>query len=50
MKRFQKLDKFPLGSIRAKGFLRDQMLIGKDGMAGRLYEIEPEMIYHPFVD
>ncbi|MBR5309405.1 MAG: glycoside hydrolase family 127 protein [Clostridia bacterium] len=50
MKRFQKLDKFPLGSIRAKGFLRDQMLIGKDGMAGHLYEIEPEMIYHPFVD
>ena len=50
MKRYQKLDRFPLGSIRAEGFLKDQMLIGKDGMAGHLYEIEPEMIYYPFVD
>ena len=50
MKRYQKLDRFPLGSIRAEGFLRDQMRIGKEGMAGNLYKIEPEMIYYPFID
>lgn len=50
MKRYQKLDRFPLGSIHAEGFLKDQMTIGKDGMAGNLYKLEPEMIYYPFVD
>ncbi len=50
MKRYQKLDRFPLGSIHAEGFLKEQMLIGKNGMAGNLYKLEPEMIYYPFVD
>ena len=49
MKRFQKLDRFPLGSIHADGFLKDQMLIGKDGMCGHLHELEPGMINDPFL-
>ncbi|MBQ9769802.1 MAG: hypothetical protein IJW27_06315, partial [Clostridia bacterium] len=50
MKRFQKFLPIPVGSIKAEGFLRDQMLIGKDGMAGHLYELEPEMIYYPYIE
>ena len=50
MKRYQKFLPLPLGAIKAEGFLRDQMLIGKDGMAGHLYELEPEMIYYPYID
>ena len=50
MKKFQKLDRFPLGSIHAEGFLKDQMLLGKDGMAGHLMELEPDMIANPFVN
>lgn len=49
MKEYQKLHTLPLGSIRAEGFLKDQLLIGKDGMAGHLYELEPEMIAQPYV-
>lgn len=50
MKRYQKFLPLPLGAIKAEGFLRDQMLIGKDGMAGHLYELEPEMIYYPYIE
>ena len=49
MKKFQKWESFPLGSIRPQGFLREQLLRGKDGMAGHLFELEPQMIYDPFV-
>ena len=49
MKKFQKWERFPLGSIRPQGFLREQLLRGKDGMAGHLFELEPQMIYDPFV-
>ena len=49
MKKFQKLNLFPLGSIKAEGFLKDQLLRGKDGMAGHLMELEPEMIAEPYV-
>lgn len=45
---YQKLNRFPLGSIRAEGFLKQQLLRGKDGMAGHLYELEPEMIAAPY--
>ena len=44
MKAFNKLKRFPLGAIQADGFLRDQLLRGKDGMAGHLWELEPGMI------
>ena len=50
MKKYQKLERFPLGSIRAEGFLKDQMLLGKDGMSGHLYELEPNMIADPFIN
>jgi DUF1680 family protein len=46
---FKKLDRYPLGAIKAAGFLKDQMLIGKDGMSGHLHELEPEMIADPYV-
>lgn len=49
MKWYQKLNRFPLGSIRAEGFLKEQLLRGKDGMAGHLYELEPEMIAAPYI-
>ena len=49
MKDFTKLERLPLGSIRAEGFLREQMLRGKDGMAGHLFELEPKMIAEPFL-
>lgn len=48
MEKYQKLDRFPLGSIFARGFLRDQMLRGKDGMAGHLHELEPDMLTGPY--
>ena len=49
MEVFQKLHRYPLGAIRAEGFLRQQMEIGKEGMAGHLYELEPGMIADPFI-
>lgn len=49
MKKFQILERFPLGSITASGFLRDQMVIGRDGICGHLHELEPEMIAAPFI-
>lgn len=49
MQIFCKLRKLPLGAIRAEGFLRDQLLRGKEGMAGHLYELEPGMIRDPFL-
>ena len=48
MKNYAKLTAFPLGEIRAEGFLLDQLLRAKDGMTGHLYEREPEMIDDPF--
>lgn len=29
------------------GFLKDQLLLGKDGMAGNLYKLEPGIIVDP---
>ena len=49
MKQFNKLKRFPLGAIQAEGFLRDQLIRGKDGMAGHLWELEPGMIADPFI-
>ncbi len=46
---YQKLYRFPLGSIRPAGFLADQCLRSKDGMGGHLNELEPEMIDLPYV-
>ncbi len=49
MKTYQRLNRFPVGSITAEGFLKDQLLRSKEGMGGHLYELEPEMIADPFV-
>lgn len=50
MKKFQKLNRFPLGKIHAEGFLKEQLLLGKNGMAGHLFKLEPGMIYDPFIN
>lgn len=50
MKNYAKLSKFPTGAIRAQGFLKKQMEIGKEGMSGQLYKLEPDMIANPFVN
>lgn len=39
----------PLGSITAQGFLREQLLLSKDGIGGHLPEIEPAMIHDPYI-
>ena len=46
---YSKLKKYPLGAIKADGFLREQLIRGKSGLAGNLYKLEPEMIAEPFV-
>lgn len=47
---YSKLRPFPLGSVTARGFLREQLMRNKEGMGGHLDELEPEMIALPFVD
>ena len=49
-KYFGKLKRFPLGAIHAQGFLKEQMLRGKEGMAGHLFELEPGMIWDPYLN
>ena len=43
------LHTLPLGSIRAAGFLREQLEKNRDGMGGHLDEIEPGMIGDPYI-
>jgi len=50
MKNFSKLSRFPLGTIKAEGFLKEQLLRGKDGMAGHLPELEPDIILNPYLN
>ena len=49
MKDLRKLKRFPLGAIHAEGFLKEQMLRGKEGLAGNLYKLEPGMIADPYL-
>lgn len=49
MEKYQKLHMFPLGAIRAEGFLKEQMQISKEGITGNLYKLEPGMIYDPYI-
>lgn len=44
------LFRFPLGALTAEGFLREQMLRNKEGMGGRMPELEPVMLGKPFVE
>lgn len=48
--KFARLSALPAGSVRAEGFLRDQLMLNKDGMGGHLDEIAPAMIADPFVN
>ena len=50
VKTYNQLSKLPLGSIRAKGWMRDQLLRSKNGMGGHLDELEPDMIGKVFIN
>ena len=50
MKTYNKLNRLPLGAIKAEGFLKEQLATGKNGIAGNLFKLEPEMIADPWVD
>ena len=44
----QALEPLPLGSIVARGWLREQLSRSRDGMGGHLDELEPQMIATPY--
>ncbi len=48
--KYQKLNRFPLGSIHPEGFLKEQLIRNKNGMGGHLDELEPGMIADPYVN
>lgn len=50
MKTYQKLNKIPLGSITAEGFLKEQLMRCKHGMGGHLDELAPSMVALPYVN
>jgi hypothetical protein len=50
VKTYNKLQTLPLGSIKAKGWVREQLLRNKDGMGGHLDELEPNMIATPYIN
>lgn len=50
MKKYQKLNRFPLGSLQPEGFLKEQLIRNKEGMGGHLDELEPDMIANPFIN
>ncbi len=45
---YAKLNRLPLGSIHARGWMLEQLLRNKDGMGGHLPELEPHMIATPY--
>lgn len=49
MKQYRVLERFPMGTIRPEGFIKEQMMRNKEGMGGHLDEIEPEMIKYPYL-
>ncbi len=49
-KTYNSLSKLPLGSVTAKGWIKEQLERSKEGMGGHLDELEPDMIARPFVD
>ena len=45
-----KWETLPLGSVKAAGWLKAQLEVGKAGMGGHLDALEPDMVAKPFVD
>lgn len=50
VKTYNKLHKLPLGSVTAKGWLKEQLQRSKEGTGGHLDELEPDMIATPFIN
>ena len=50
VKTYNKLHKLPLGSVTARGWLKEQLMRSKAGTGGHLDELEPAMIANPFID
>ena len=44
MKNYSKWKSLPLGSIKAEGWLREQLERNRDGMGGHLGDLEPQMV------
>lgn len=50
VKTHNKLHKLPLGTVTAKGWLKEQLTRSKYGTGGHLDELEPDMIATPFIN
>ena len=50
MKTHGKLSALPLGSVQARGWIRDQLTRSKNGMGGHIDELEPDMIANPYIN
>ena len=48
MKKYNKLTPLPLGSIQPRGWMLEQLRRNKDGMGGKLPELERRMIATPY--
>ena len=44
------LHRLPLGSITARGWIKEQLQRNKDGIGGHMDELEPDMIATPFIN
>ncbi len=49
IRNFSKCETLPLGTIKAQGFLKEQLELSKNGMGGNLPKIEPGMIANPYI-
>ncbi len=50
MRTHGKLSTLPLGSVQARGWIRDQLTRSKNGMGGHIDELEPDMIANPYIN
>jgi len=47
---YSKLKLLPLGSVRAEGWLKEQLRRNADGMGGHMPELEPKILWDPYVN